>query len=254
MAVELRSHAQMVTQRSPGQNLPVWCIAAFIDTGAQFSVISKRAAAALGITDPLLAHDPAMTVHGATAEQLDGRVHRFSLLAIGAATAAGASLAVNADRLSVTAPHPLPAELVEALRRSKPDILRLLSTDRVDDDQQMASDDTEWWFDLFNERAAHRECDGGYSRAEAEQLAFGEMLLEWHRRHGARPDPHRCAGCDDELPSKGGLTLCDGAVVHFDAVRGVDCIVSYGRKWRGAAAAALNAIGICPPKGFDPPL
>ncbi len=169
-----------------------------------------------------------------------------------AATAAGATLAVNGDRLSVTAPCPLPAELVDELRRSKTDILRLLSTDRVDDDQQVPADDTEWWLDLFNERAVHREFDGGYSRAEAERLAFGEMLLEWHRRYGARPDPHRCAGCDDELPSKGDLTLCDGAVVHFDAVRGVDCIISYGQKWRGAAVAALNAIGICPPKSFDP--
>jgi len=58
-------------------------IVAFIDTGAQFSVISKRAAAALAITDPVLARDPAMTVLGAAAEQLDGRVHRFSQLAIG---------------------------------------------------------------------------------------------------------------------------------------------------------------------------
>jgi hypothetical protein len=171
-----------------------------------------------------------------------------------AATAAGASLAVNGDRLSVTAPCPLPAELVDELRRSKADILRLLSTDRVDDDQRVPTDDTEWWLDLFNERAAHREFDGGYSRAEAERLAFGEMLLEWHRRYGARPDLHRCAGCDDQLPSKGGLTLCDGAVVHFDAVRGVDCVISYGKKWRGAAVAALNAFGICPPTGFDPPL
>jgi predicted aspartyl protease len=58
-------------------------IAAFIDTGAQFSVVSKKAAAALGITDPVLAHDPAMTVHGAAAEQLDGHIHQFSQLAIG---------------------------------------------------------------------------------------------------------------------------------------------------------------------------
>jgi hypothetical protein len=41
--------------------------------------------------------------------------------------------------------------------------------------------EAEYWRDFFDERAAHREFDGGYSRAEAERLAFGEMILEWHR-------------------------------------------------------------------------
>jgi hypothetical protein len=88
------------------------------------------------------------------------------------------------------------------------------------------------------------------------------MILEWHRRHGTRPDPHRCAGCGDDLPSKGGLALCDGARVHFDAVRGVDRIiayavrgvdriVAYGKKWRSAAVAALRELGFNPAQGFD---
>ena len=59
-----------------------------------------------------------------------------------------------------------------------------------------------YWRDLFEERAAHREFDGGHSRADAERLAFGEMILEWHRRYGARPDPFRCAGCGDDMPSR----------------------------------------------------
>jgi hypothetical protein len=107
------------------------------------------------------------------------------------------------------------------------------------------------WRDFFAERAAHREFDGGYSRADAERLAFGEMVLEWHRRYGARPDPHRCAGCGDDMPSEGGLALSDGARVHFDAVRGVGCIITYGQKWRGAAVAALRELGFDPPHGFE---
>ena len=87
--------------------------------------------------------------------------------------------------------------------------------------------------------------------ADAERLAFGEMLLEWHHRHGARPDPKRCAGCGDDMPSEGGLVLSDGARVHFDAVRGVDCITAYGKKWRGAAMAALHDLGFDPPDGFE---
>jgi hypothetical protein len=53
------------------------------------------------------------------------------------------------------------------------------------------------------------------------------------------------------MPSKGGLALNDGARVHFDAVRRVDCIIAYGQKWRGAAAAALRELGFDPPQGFE---
>jgi hypothetical protein len=55
----------------------------------------------------------------------------------------------------------------------------------------------------------------------------------------------------NDLPSKGGLALCDGARVHFDAVCNVDCIITYGQKWRGAAAAALRELGFDPPQGFE---
>jgi hypothetical protein len=109
----------------------------------------------------------------------------------------------------------------------------------------------EYWRDLFDERAAHHEFDGGYSRADAERLAFGEMILEWHRLLGVPPEPNHCAGCGGELPGEGGFYLCDGAYVHFDGVRGVDCIVKYGKKWRGAAVAALRMLGFDPPQGFD---
>jgi hypothetical protein len=88
------------------------------------------------------------------------------------------------------------------------------------------------------------------SHAEAERLAFGEMLLEWHRQHGARPDTHRCAGYGDDMPGNSGLVLCDGARVHFDAVRGVNCIIRYGKKWRGTAAA-LRELGFDQPQGFE---
>jgi len=62
----------------------------------------------------------------------------------------------------------------------------------------------EYWRDLFDERAAHHEFDGGYSRADAERLAFGEMILEWHRLLGVPPEPNHCAGCGNELPGEGG--------------------------------------------------
>jgi hypothetical protein len=155
--------------------------------------------------------------------------------------------------------------LVEGPRRAEP-LVRLLAIHKAEvmaaltegdnragpsPPQHPAATKPGYWRDFFDERAAHREFDGGYSRAEAERLAFGEMLLEWHHRHGARPDPHRCAGCGDELPSDSGIVLCDGARVHFDGVRRVDCIISYGKKWRGTAVAVLRELGFQPPPGFE---
>jgi hypothetical protein len=155
--------------------------------------------------------------------------------------------------------------LVQGPRRAEP-LVRLLAVHKaavmaalaeVDHSRSATSRElstvaeAEYWKDFFAERAAHREFDGGYSRADAERLAFGEMILEWHRRYGARPDPHRCAGCGDDMLSEGGLALSDGARVHFDAVRGVGCIITYGQKWRGAAVAALRELGFDPPQGFE---
>jgi hypothetical protein len=110
--------------------------------------------------------------------------------------------------------------------------------------------DPAWWRGLFEERAAIREIDRGRLREDAEGLAFGDVILEWHQRHGVRPDSRRCACCGDELVGEAGFVLCDGARVHLDGVRGVNCVIGYGQKWRGAAVAALRALGVDPPKGF----
>jgi len=49
--------------------------------------------------------------------------------------------------------------------------------------------DPAWWQDLFEERAAHREFDGGYPRREAERLAWEECLVEWRRQHAGQGHP-----------------------------------------------------------------
>ena len=115
-----------------------------------------------------------------------------------------------------------------------------------------AAADLAWWRDLFEKRAVIREIDRGRPRENAEGLAFSDVILEWHLRYGARPDPRHCAGCGDELATEAGLVLCDGARVHLDGVRGVNCVTAYGQKWRGAALIALGALGINPPQGFTP--
>jgi len=73
---------------------------AFVDTGSQFTVLSTRAALALGVTAAVLARDRVVTVRGAAAEQLSAHVHRFSQLAIGAETIRNPEIVVTDVRLS----------------------------------------------------------------------------------------------------------------------------------------------------------
>src|SRR5262249_17592848 len=73
-----------------------------------------------------------------------------------------------------------------------------------------------WWGDFFEERVSVREIDGGRPREEAEGLAFGDTILEWHHRYGARLGSRRFAGCGDELAWEGGLVLSHGAPVPLE--------------------------------------
>ena len=58
------------------------------------------------------------------------------------ATAAGARFTVSGGRLTVTAPRPLPAELVDQLRRAKGDVIALLAADPVSSLEERAACDT----------------------------------------------------------------------------------------------------------------
>ena len=58
-------------------------IVAIVDTGAQMTALSSKAALALGVSEAALAHDPSKTMHGATGEQVSGHIHRFSQLKVG---------------------------------------------------------------------------------------------------------------------------------------------------------------------------
>jgi predicted aspartyl protease len=75
-------------------------ITAFVDTGAQSTVLSASAALALGVTLGQLAQDRAIVLRGAAAEQVSGRVHRFARLEIGAEVIRNPEIMVADLRLS----------------------------------------------------------------------------------------------------------------------------------------------------------
>jgi hypothetical protein len=41
-----------------------------------------------------------------------------------------------------------------------------------------------------------------------------------------------------------GMSLPDGAVVHFGNPDRLDCLIIYGQEWRTAASAGLVALGL----------
>lgn len=78
------------TGRSRGEHLffPVQLdgrrIVAFIDTGAQRTILSTTTALALGVTEAALARDRSITTRDAAAQRLSSHLHRFSQLTVGA--------------------------------------------------------------------------------------------------------------------------------------------------------------------------
>jgi predicted aspartyl protease len=67
---------------------------ATMDTGAQRTVVSEHLAERAGATPAELAQDPQITAHGASAESLAVRIHRFRLLRIGPSSIADPVLPV----------------------------------------------------------------------------------------------------------------------------------------------------------------
>jgi hypothetical protein len=99
--------------------------------------------------------------------------------------------------------------------------------------------------DFFSERAAHREFDGGYSRVEAERLAWSEVELRWHLLYGECVPRNVCADCCEPFDDAEALDLIDGSRVHLGRER--RCLELWRQKWRAAATSGLQAIGLkCP--------
>jgi hypothetical protein len=106
-----------------------------------------------------------------------------------------------------------------------------------------------YWSDFYQERAALREYEGGYSRAEAERLAWGEVEWRWHMAHCGTAVPGVCAGCRRPIADEAVIFLIDGARIHDR--RDNSCLIRFGKYWRGAARASLIALGLQPPAHLE---
>jgi hypothetical protein len=101
----------------------------------------------------------------------------------------------------------------------------------------------------YEERVGIRIYDAGYTRREAERLAFGEMIEQWCERYPLRLQQVSCAGCGEPLAA-GTLELPDGARVHWERDQEFECLIAYGFNRKRRAVEALARRGLQPPVGW----
>ena len=151
------------------------------------------------------------------------------------------------DKLLVRGPKRAEA-VVELLAAHKAEVLAALapaSTSKCTDrDAAVAGTEARRWRD----RLATRIVDwfhGDRGWEEARRLAWGDLENEWHELHGWRWPSWQCAGCNAPLGGSQALDLPDGNRVHLELI---DCLIRFGKRWRGDASEALVALGLEPPR------
>jgi hypothetical protein len=140
--------------------------------------------------------------------------------------AADITFRVNGDAVKVRAPAVLPPELVTRLRAAKVDIISLHHE----------------WLERLHHYARR------YDHEVAPRMAYNTVLTDWHLSCGHVPARTHCAGCGRPLVSgEPDMVLPDGAHLHDSDA----CLVAWGDKWRTAAAAALQRLGINAPATWE---
>ena len=181
---------------------------------------------------------------------------------------------VAGDRLKLMAPTALIADLAERVRAAKPMLLAALADPgretaavqkegggvvnpsstgaTVQHRKSEPASDRSNPVPAADWRARHREALAHWSLLrtadEAASIAWGAMQDRWHRLHGERVPHWRCAGCGEPLGGFAALTLVDGNRVHLGTL---DCLLSFGDRWRGEATAGLKALGLAAPTGAE---
>jgi hypothetical protein len=160
-----------------------------------------------------------------------------------AALAAGVRLAAAGSTLVLASSDPPPPAVLDLLRAHKSEIMAAIAAANVVSHE--TDDAVVDWRGWYEERAAIRQFDGGYTREEAARFAWGEAEDRWHRAHGEQISRDLCAGCRRRIGEDEALDLADGSRVHFDGGNG--CLIKHGERWRTAATRALSALGLRPP-------
>lgn len=159
------------------------------------------------------------------------------------ARAAGIQIGIDGDALVLEAPAPPPAELLDLLARHKAAIVTLL---RRANDGWSGED----WRELFEERAAIAEFDGGLPREQAAAQAFFCCVSQWLRGNPVRSPVGRCAYCTTSRPLLlPYLTDCSPGDPGHSWLH-QECSQQWHEERRQKAIVALVGMGIASPVKF----
>ena len=146
---------------------------------------------------------------------------------------AGLRIELMGDKLLVRGPKRAEA-VVKLLAEHKAEVLAALSPSFVD---------AGWWRGRFTAKAVQWSV-GGRDWDAAKRLAWGDLENEWHESTVKRCPHGNAQGATRRIGGSQALNLPDGNSVHFEPI---DCLISFGKRWRGAACEALVAFGLEPP-------
>jgi hypothetical protein len=145
---------------------------------------------------------------------------------------AGLRVEAAGDKLIVRGPKRAET-VVKLLAEHKAKVLAVLSRAPVDAPR---------WRERFTTKA-FEWLVGDRDWEAAKELAWGDLQNEWHLRYGKRWPAWQCAGCEKPISGLAALDLPDGNRIHAEPI---DCLITFGRRWRGAADAGLSALGLEP--------
>jgi hypothetical protein len=158
---------------------------------------------------------------------------------------AGLAVEVEGDKLVIRGPkraEPVARLLID----HKPEVMAaLVPADPPALEAGESDPDPARWRRHYLIRAIRWELSGARPARLAQHVAWGELLKEWHEHHGQRWPTWQCAGCGEPIGGLAALDLADGNRVHIDKL---DCLLSFGQRWRDEATAGLQALGLDPPR------
>lgn len=143
---------------------------------------------------------------------------------------AGLQIEAAGETLKITGPKRA-APVVRLLAEHKAEVLAALTA---------SQNDATYWQQRYTART-FEWFNGKRDWNAAQRIAWGDLQNEWHKAHGRRWPAWQCAGCEKPISAAVAIDLPDNNRVHLEPI---DCLIEFGRHWRGKADAALIALGL----------
>src|SRR5262245_33464164 len=124
--------------------------------------------------------------------------------------------------------------VVRLLAKHKAEVFAALTT------RPVGATEAAYWKGRFTARS-FEWLQGESGWGAAKRLAWRDLQNEWHELYGRRWPSWQCAGCDAPISGREALFLPDGNRVHSEPI---DCLITFGRRWRSEAGAGLVALGL----------